>query len=54
MVDQLPLNGQLTSTYTVRKGVLAYRYSNGMIQIKGQRYYGYSIKEALAKWRSNN
>lgn len=43
-----------TSRTKVRKNIYAYRYSNGLVLIDGQRYYGYSIKEAIKIWRQNN
>jgi hypothetical protein len=38
----------------VRKGIYAYKYSNGLVLIEEQRYYGYSIKLAIKLWRSRN
>jgi hypothetical protein len=43
-----------TSKTKVRKGIFAYRYSNGLVLIDEQRYYDYSIKEAIKLWRNNN
>ena len=42
-----------TSKTKVRKGIFAYRYSNGLVLIGTQRYYGYSIKKAIKEWRAN-
>lgn len=38
----------------VRNGVYAYKYSNGVININGEKYLEYSIKDAIKKWRSKN
>lgn len=38
----------------VRKGIYAYKYPNGCINICGQQYWFYSIKEAIKNWRSKN
>lgn len=35
----------------VRNNVFALRYSNGTININGQKFIGYSIKEAIKIWR---
>ena len=43
-----------TSKTKVRKGIYAYRYSNGLVEINDQRYYGYTIKDAIYLWRSKN
>jgi len=43
-----------TSKTKVRKNIYAYRYSNGLVEIDGQRYYDYSIKFAIKLWRANN
>lgn len=42
------------SATKVRKGVFAYKYPNGCINIAGIKYYGYSITEAIKKWRQQN
>jgi hypothetical protein len=38
----------------VRKGVIAYKYRNGVININGEKYVGYSMTDAIKKWRSKN
>lgn len=38
----------------VRKGIYWYKYANGCINIDGQQYHFYTIKEAVSKWRKNN
>lgn len=38
----------------VRKGIFAYKYSNGIINIQGEKYQFYSIKDAIKIWRNNN
>lgn len=38
----------------VRKNVYAYKYPNGVININGQKYQFYSVKEAINIWRKNN
>jgi hypothetical protein len=38
----------------VRNGIYAYRYSNGCININGQKYFDYTVKEAIKLWRSKN
>lgn len=35
----------------VRNGVYAYRYSNGCININGEQFFFYSIKDAIKIWR---
>ena len=42
------------STTKVRKGVFAYKYRNGCINIKGEKFFFYSIKDAIKTWRSKN
>lgn len=37
----------------VRKNVYAYLYPNGIINIAGIKYQGYSITEAIKKFRQN-
>lgn len=36
----------------VRKNVLAYKYPNGTINIDGYQYHGYSMTEAIKKYRT--
>lgn len=38
----------------VRKGIFWYKYPNGCININGNKYYFYSIKQAVKLWRNNN
>jgi hypothetical protein len=38
----------------VRNGVFAYKYANGCININGEKYFFYSIKEAISLWRKKN
>jgi hypothetical protein len=38
----------------VRNGIYAYKYPNGCINISGQQYWFYSIKDAIKIWRSKN
>ncbi len=38
----------------VRNGVYAYKYPNGCININGDKFILYSIKEAIRIWRSKN
>lgn len=38
----------------VRKGVIAYKYRNGTININGEKYVGYSMTDAIKIWRSKN
>ena len=38
----------------VRNGIYAYKYPNGVININGEKYIGYSIKDAIRIWRSKN
>lgn len=35
----------------VRKNVMAYKYRNGVIEIDGYKFIGYSIKEAIKRYR---
>lgn len=36
----------------VRNGIYAYAYRNGVINIQGQKYIGYSMKDAIKKFRN--
>jgi len=38
----------------VRNNIYAYRYPNGIINIAGQRYIGYSMTAAIRLWRKGN
>jgi hypothetical protein len=38
----------------VRKNVTAYQYRNGCININGKKFFGYSMTEAIKKWRQEN
>jgi hypothetical protein len=38
----------------VRVDVVAYQYRNGIINIAGEKYSGYSMTEAIKIWRSKN
>jgi hypothetical protein len=40
-------------TKKVRKGVTAYQYRNGVINIGGQRYAMYSMTDAVKKFRKD-
>lgn len=40
-------------TKKVRKGVTAYQYRNGVINIGGQQYAMYSMTEAVKKFRKD-
>lgn len=42
------------SATKIRKNVYAYKYRNGCININGQKFFDYSIKEAIKIWRSKN
>lgn len=35
----------------IRKGIYAYKYANGPIEIEGEVYEFYTIKEAIKLWR---
>jgi hypothetical protein len=35
----------------VRKGITAYQYRNGCININGQKYFDYSMTEAISLYR---
>ena len=35
----------------VRQGIFAHQYQNGVINIQGQKYLGYSMTEAISKFR---
>ncbi len=43
-----------TSKTKVRKDVFAYKYPNGCININREKYFGYSVKEAIKLWRQKN
>lgn len=38
----------------VRKGITAYKYPNGTININGEKFIFYSMTEAIKKWRNKN
>jgi hypothetical protein len=38
----------------VRNGIYAYKYSDGIININGKKYIGYSVTEAIKLYRKNN
>lgn len=38
----------------VRKGVYYHQYRNGIINIMGEKFSGYSIKDAVMIWRKKN
>jgi hypothetical protein len=38
----------------VRKGIYAFKYRNGCINIAGEKYFLFSIKDAIKDWRSKN
>jgi len=38
----------------IRKGVWAYKHRSGVIYIEEQRYFFYSLSDAIRKWRSQN
>ena len=38
----------------VRNGIFAYKYPNGVINIEGQKFMLYSIKDAIKIWRQKN
>ncbi len=42
------------SATKVRKGVTAYKYRNGTINIKGEKFIFYSMKDAIKIWRNKN
>jgi hypothetical protein len=42
------------SSTKVRKGVYAHRYRNGCINIQGEKYFDYTVKEAIKLWRNKN
>lgn len=35
-------------------GIYAYQYHNGIININGSKYLGYSMTYAIAKWKKDN
>lgn len=38
----------------VRKGIYAYLYRNGCINIQGEQYHFYTMKDAIKIWRSKH
>lgn len=38
----------------VRKGIIAYQYRNGVINIDGTKFLEYSMTEAIKRWRQKN
>lgn len=41
-------------TQQIRKNVFLNKYRNGLININGQKFIGYSIKDAVKIYRQNN
>ena len=35
----------------VSNGVFAFKYPNGCININGEKYFDYSVKDAIKHWR---
>lgn len=51
----LYLNGSpIVKTKKIRKDVMAYKFRSGVIEIKGERYFFYSMTDAIKKWRTEN
>ena len=42
------------SATKVRNNVYAYKYPNGCINISGEKFFFFSIKEAIQIWREKN
>lgn len=42
------------SVRKVRKGIYAYKYPNGVININGSKYQFWSMNDAIKLWRSKN
>ena len=38
----------------VRRNIYAYKYPNGCININGEQFHFYSLKDAIKIWRRNN
>jgi hypothetical protein len=38
----------------VRNNIFAYKYQNGCVNIEGNKYFGYSINDAIKKFRNSN
>jgi hypothetical protein len=38
----------------VRNGIYAYRYPNGCINIQGEKFFDYSVTDAIKIWRRKN
>ena len=38
----------------VRNNVTAFKYRTGVINIEGKKFVGYSMKDAIKIWRSDN
>jgi len=47
----LSLESRIIKTKLVRKGILAYQYSNGMIIIGNDRHFFHSMTSAIQSWR---
>ena len=43
---------QIVKVKKVRNGVFAYKYTNGLIWICGQKFIGYSLTDAIRCYRS--
>lgn len=53
-MNNVCLFAEPVSSTKVRNGVYAHKYPNGVINIQGEKYVGYSIREAISKWRRDN
>jgi len=38
----------------VRNGIFAYKFRNGVVQIESEKYFFYSVKDAIKNWRLKN
>lgn len=38
----------------IRKNVYAYKYKNGCININGEKFFFYSMNQAIKEWRQKN
>ena len=54
MMDTPDLFEKPISQRKVRKGVTAYKYPNGVININGEKFVFYSMTEAIKMWRQKN
>lgn len=51
LIIQVDIFAMTAKKKEVRKGVIAYQYRNGQINIDGKKYLGYSMTGAIKEYR---